>query len=80
MSKISAIADLGTNTFQLLISPLSEFRVEEHLQRPVGLGKGAMEEVTLQKDAMDRALACLSEFKQVVFSTEIGIMFGLRAR
>jgi exopolyphosphatase/guanosine-5'-triphosphate,3'-diphosphate pyrophosphatase len=65
MSKICAIADLGTNTFQLLISPLAEFRVEEHLQRPVGLGKGAMEEVILQQDAMDRAMACLSEFKQV---------------
>lgn len=65
MSKICAIADLGTNTFQLLISPLSEFRVEEHLQRPVGLGMGAMEEVTLQEDAMERAIACLTEFKQV---------------
>ena len=65
MSKICAIADLGTNTFQLLISPLAEFRVDEHLQRPVGLGKGAMEEVTLQEDAMNRAIACLTEFKQV---------------
>lgn len=65
MSKICAIADLGTNTFQLLISPLSEFRVEEHLQRPVGLGMGAMEEVILQQDAMNRAIACLTEFKQV---------------
>ncbi len=65
MSKISAIADLGTNTFQLLISPLFEFRVMEHLQRPVGLGMGAMEQVTLQVDAMDRALVCLTEFKEV---------------
>ena len=65
MSKICAIADLGTNTFQLLISPLAGFRVDEHLQRPVGLGKGAMEEVTLQEDAMNRAIACLTEFKQV---------------
>jgi exopolyphosphatase/guanosine-5'-triphosphate,3'-diphosphate pyrophosphatase len=65
MSKICAIADLGTNTFQLLISPLSEFRVEEHLQRPVGLGMGAMEQVTLQPEAMDRAIACLAEFKEV---------------
>lgn len=68
MLKICAIADLGTNTFQLLISPLAEFQVEEQLQRPVGLGKGAMEEVALQEDAMDRALACLSEFKQVFLS------------
>jgi exopolyphosphatase / guanosine-5'-triphosphate,3'-diphosphate pyrophosphatase len=65
MSKICAIADLGTNTFQLLISPLAAFHVEEHLQRPVGLGMGAMEEVTLQVDAMDRALVCLTEFKEV---------------
>ena len=64
MSKICAVADLGTNTFQLLISPLDQFQVLEHLQRPVGLGMGAMEEVTLQDDAMDRALASLSEFKQ----------------
>jgi exopolyphosphatase/guanosine-5'-triphosphate,3'-diphosphate pyrophosphatase len=68
MSKICAIADLGTNTFQLLISPLAEFQVEEHLQRPVGLGKGAMEEVTLQADAMDRALTALHEFKTLFIS------------
>ena len=68
MSKICAIADLGTNTFQLLISPLSVFRVEEHLQRPVGLGKGAMEEVTLQADAMDRALTALHEFMALFIS------------
>jgi len=68
MSKICAIADLGTNTFQLLISPLSKFQVEEQLQRPVGLGKGAMEEVTLQPDAMDRALTALHEFMTLFIS------------
>lgn len=62
MSKICAIADLGTNTFQLLISPLDEFQVLDQLQRPVGLGMGAMEKVTLQVDAMDRAMTCLKEF------------------
>jgi exopolyphosphatase/guanosine-5'-triphosphate,3'-diphosphate pyrophosphatase len=62
MSKICAVADLGTNTFQLLISPLTEFRVDVQLQRPVGLGKGAMENIFLQEDAMDRALLCLKEF------------------
>ena len=65
MSKICAIADLGTNTFQLLISPLEKFQVLDHLQRPVGLGMGAMEEVTLQEDAMDRAISCLKEFTEV---------------
>jgi len=65
MSKICAIADLGTNTFQLLISPTEEFHILDHLQRPVGLGMGAMEKVILQEDAMDRALGCLREFKSV---------------
>jgi exopolyphosphatase/guanosine-5'-triphosphate,3'-diphosphate pyrophosphatase len=68
MSKICAIADLGTNTFQLLISPLSKFQVDQQLQRPVGLGKGAMEQVTLQPDAMDRALTALHEFRTLFFS------------
>lgn len=65
MSKICAIADLGTNTFQLLISPLTEFRVDVQLQRPVGLGMGAMENIFLQEDAMDRALNCLKEFVEI---------------
>jgi exopolyphosphatase/guanosine-5'-triphosphate,3'-diphosphate pyrophosphatase len=73
MSKICAIADLGTNTFQLLISPKAEFRVLEHLQRPVGLGMGAMEEVTLQEEAMDRALTALQEFK-ALFLAKAGNM------
>jgi exopolyphosphatase/guanosine-5'-triphosphate,3'-diphosphate pyrophosphatase len=65
MSKICAIADLGTNTFQLLISPKEEFHILDQLQRPVGLGMGAMEKVILQEDAMERALGCLREFKSV---------------
>lgn len=65
MSKICAVADLGTNTFQLLISPFDHFRVLEHLQRPVGLGMGAMEQVVLQEDAMNRAINCLTEFVQI---------------
>ncbi|MEN9703217.1 MAG: hypothetical protein ACO206_03470 [Aquirufa sp.] len=68
MSKICAIADLGTNTFQLLISPLDHFQVLEHLQRPVGLGMGAMEQVVLQEDAMDRALVALHEFMSLFLS------------
>ena len=68
MSKICAIADLGTNTFQLLISPLDGFQVLDHLQRPVGLGMGAMEQVILQEDAMDRALVALHEFVSLFLS------------
>ena len=68
MSKICAIADLGTNTFQLLISPLDHFQVLEQLQCPVGLGMGAMEQVVLQEDAMDRALVALHEFLSLFLS------------
>lgn len=68
MSKICAVADLGTNTFQLLISPSEEFQVLDHLQRPVGLGMGAMEKVTLQDNAMDRALVALHEFLSLFLS------------
>lgn len=78
MSKICAIADLGTNTFQLLISPKNEFQVLDQLQRPVGLGMGAMEKVTLQEDAMDRAFVCLKEFSDL-FMAKGGDLSDFRA-
>ncbi|MHA8062096.1 Ppx/GppA phosphatase family protein [Aquirufa beregesia] len=64
-----AIIDLGTNTFQLLIAQKQEsdgrMIVLAHEQRPVSLGKGAMETNILQDDAMERALQTLKEFKQM---------------
>lgn len=78
MSKICAVADLGTNTFQLLISPKNEFQVLDQLQRPVGLGMGAMEKVTLQEDAMDRAFVCLKEFSDL-FTAKGGDLSDFRA-
>jgi len=69
MPQPTAIIDLGTNTFQLLVATrgnISEpMQVVCQLQRPVQLGLGAMETGVLQADAMDRALIALAEFKEV---------------
>jgi exopolyphosphatase/guanosine-5'-triphosphate,3'-diphosphate pyrophosphatase len=72
MPQPTAIIDLGTNTFQLLVATrgnISEpMQVICQLQRPVTLGLGAMETGVLQADAMDRALIALTEFKEVAVS------------
>ena len=72
MPQPTAIIDLGTNTFQLLVAKqgnISEpMQVICQLQRPVTLGLGAMETGVLQADAMDRALIALTEFKEVAIA------------
>jgi exopolyphosphatase/guanosine-5'-triphosphate,3'-diphosphate pyrophosphatase len=74
MPQPTAIIDLGTNTFQLLVAKqgnISEpMEVICQLQRPVTLGVGAMETGVLQASAMDRAFIALTEFKEV--ATELG--------
>lgn len=70
--KPCAIIDLGTNTFQLLIAQKhvsnGEMEILAHEQRPVSLGKGAMDSNLLQDDAMGRAFEALKEFKQIALS------------
>ena len=72
MSKRSAIIDLGTNTFQLLICQKGtrtgsmEIICTQHAA--VQLGKGAMETNALQQDAMDRAMLALVTFKDLAQS------------
>lgn len=72
MPQPTAIIDLGTNTFQLLVATqgnISEtLQVICQLQRPVQLGLGAMETGVLQQDAMNRALIALTEFKEVAIA------------
>lgn len=72
MPQPTAIIDLGTNTFQLLVATrgnISEpIQIICQLQRPVQLGLGAMETGILQNDAMERALIALTEFKDVAVS------------
>jgi exopolyphosphatase/guanosine-5'-triphosphate,3'-diphosphate pyrophosphatase len=72
MPQPTAIIDLGTNTFQLLVATpgnISEpLQIICQLQRPVQLGLGAMETGILQNDAMDRAIMALTEFKEMAIS------------
>ena len=72
MPQPTAIIDLGTNTFQLLVATpgnISEpLQIICQLQRPVQLGLGAMETGILQNDAMDRALMALTEFREVALA------------
>ena len=72
MPQPTAIIDLGTNTFQLLVAIQGNIsqtlQIICQLQRPVQLGSGAMETGLLQHDAMDRALIALTEFKAVALA------------
>lgn len=67
MPQPTAIIDLGTNTFQLLVASQGNIskplQIMANVQRPVQLGLGAMETGLLQNDAMDRAMIALTEFK-----------------
>jgi len=68
MSKYSAVIDLGTNTFQMLIGffDAKGLVIVENIQKPVQLGKGAMEEQVIQADAMLRTKNVLKEFKEII--------------
>lgn len=68
MSKFSAVIDLGTNTFQLLIGFFDEngLVIVENVQKPVQLGKGAMKDQIIQKDALERARIVLHEFNLII--------------
>jgi exopolyphosphatase/guanosine-5'-triphosphate,3'-diphosphate pyrophosphatase len=72
MAYTRAVIDLGTNTFQLLVGsshhPDAPLQIIENLQRPVQLGKGAMEEGFIQLDAIARADAVLAEFVAIAHS------------
>jgi len=72
MPQPTAIIDLGTNTFQLLVATrgnISEpLKIICQLHRPVQLGLGAMEAGILQSDAIDRALNALTEFRDLAIN------------
>lgn len=72
MAHKRAVIDLGTNTFQLLVGSCmdgnSPLEVHVNLQRPVQLGKGAMERGVIQTDALIRAQVVLAEFVEIAAS------------
>ncbi len=72
MAYTRAVIDLGTNTFQLLVGSCTHanapLQVLANLQRPVQLGKGAMEAGIIQSEAVDRAQIVLAEFVAIAAS------------
>jgi len=59
-----AVADLGTNTFQLLIAKLETGKLHTVLRKKIGvkIGKGGMEKKEILPDAVERSIAALHEF------------------
>ncbi|MEH6610955.1 MAG: Ppx/GppA phosphatase family protein [Halioglobus sp.] len=69
-SQLAAV-DLGSNSFHLLIAKIEhgEIRPVEALAEKVQLGAG-LENGVLSQEAIDRGLACLSRFAQMLESVE----------
>lgn len=64
----SAIIDLGTNTFNLLVydrNDLSGLRIIHSEEWPVFLGRGGIEKGMINADAMERGMATLQAFNVV---------------
>jgi exopolyphosphatase/guanosine-5'-triphosphate,3'-diphosphate pyrophosphatase len=68
---ILAAIDLGSNSFHLIIARVEheEVRTVETLSEKVQLGAG-LRDNRLEPDAIERGLACISRFKQVLDSVE----------
>jgi len=80
-----AVADLGTNTFQLIIARVVDGKMEVLLRKKTGveLGRQGMSEKRIHPDAMERAFAALHEFaldlKQFNIPVEKASVFGTSA-
>ena len=67
-SQFIAAADLGSNSFHLIIGKLEHgrFVVVDRIKEVVRLGAGLDDELNLTVEAQQRAITCLSEFGQRV--------------
>jgi len=65
--------DLGTNTFHLLIAELEKgaFKVLHRERQPVKIGKGGINQGSLQPDAIGRALACMEGFSKSMNTMQV---------
>lgn len=64
----SAILDLGTNTFHLLIAERNQdkFEILYKTNRPIKLGENITKEDKIIPEAFERALSCLIDFKSKI--------------
>lgn len=65
MKKRLAVMDLGTNTFHLLVADAGDgtLSVVHRDRRPVKLGKDGINEGRITPEAMERAVACMRDFR-----------------
>lgn len=63
MSVRSAVIDMGTNTFHLLVSEGMKVLLEE--RRPVRVGMGGINHGTITTEAEARALACMLDYARL---------------
>jgi exopolyphosphatase/guanosine-5'-triphosphate,3'-diphosphate pyrophosphatase len=63
---VIAAVDLGSNSFHMVVARYShgQLLIVDRLREPVRLAAGLDEHGRLEKDAIDRALACLERFGQ----------------
>lgn len=68
MNSRVAILDLGTNTFHLLIAEKSQplFTILHRERMGVKLGRGGINNDTILPDAVERALAALTTYKEII--------------
>lgn len=73
MSTRVAVMDLGTNTFHLLIAELEKgsFKILHRERQPVKIGKGGINQGSLQPDAIGRALACMESFGKTMNAMQV---------
>jgi exopolyphosphatase/guanosine-5'-triphosphate,3'-diphosphate pyrophosphatase len=68
MPSLTAVVDLGTNTFHILIMEWEgrQFTILEKLQIPVKLGKGAFGSHLIKDDAFERGINAIKEYKKLI--------------
>jgi exopolyphosphatase/guanosine-5'-triphosphate,3'-diphosphate pyrophosphatase len=78
-----AIIDMGTNTFHLLLATRAGngYEIIHRDRQAVKLGMGGINQRTITADAADRALRCLTEFKEKITAFGAGrvMAFGTSA-
>ena len=77
---LAAVVDLGTNAARLALATLDDAgRLESRgrWRELIRLGEGVRETGLLSKSAMERGLACLSRFAQIIEKNRVGLTDGL---
>jgi exopolyphosphatase/guanosine-5'-triphosphate,3'-diphosphate pyrophosphatase len=74
MNDLVGVMDLGTNTFHLLVARVKKgsFEVVHRERQAVKIGKGGINNSEILPEAVDRALSCMSGFRNKL--DELGVL------